>query len=351
MSAVTYATAQILRVLPRQRIGQAIGRLADSPWPAPVGRAIVGLYSRVYDIAFDECVDPRDAGGWPSFDAFFTRKLRDGRARDRPGPARRPQPGRRADRVDGPHRRGRHSSWSRGGATRSTSSRGTPTRRRRLLGGVGFVVYLSPRDYHRVHAPVSGQIRRIRSMPGDYFPVNAIGMRHVDNLFCRNRRVAIEIDADGGLGRVTVVMVVAMIVGRITAIGSDARRRPARRAHLRPAAARRPRRGARRLSPRARPRSCSWSRRAIAPRASGSCPKARSATGRRSSGSAATRRSATAARAGRMERRDERRAARRARTEWRGGRRRRSRRISTPTARPRAREPATRRQRRGAGGA
>ena len=59
-------------------------------------------------------------------------------------------------------------------------------------------------------------------MPGDYYPVNAIGMRHVDNLFCRNRRVAIEIDADGGLGRVTVVMVVAMIVGRITAIGSDA---------------------------------------------------------------------------------------------------------------------------------
>ena len=57
MSAVTYATAQILRVLPRQRIGQAIGRLADSPWPAPVGRAVVGLYSRVYDIALDEYVE------------------------------------------------------------------------------------------------------------------------------------------------------------------------------------------------------------------------------------------------------------------------------------------------------
>ena len=70
--------------LPRQRIGQAIGRLADSPWPAPVGRAIVGLYSRVYDIALDEYVEGRDAGGWPSFDAFFTRRLRDGaRAIDR----------------------------------------------------------------------------------------------------------------------------------------------------------------------------------------------------------------------------------------------------------------------------
>ena len=93
----------------------------------------------------------------------------------------------------------------------------------RFLGGSGCVVYLSPRDYHRVHAPVGGTIRRIRSMPGDYYPVNSIGVRHVENLFCRNRRVAIEIDADSGLGRVTVVMVVAMIVGRITTVGIGAR--------------------------------------------------------------------------------------------------------------------------------
>lgn len=222
MSAVTYATAQLLRVLPRQRIGQAIGRLADSPWPAPVGRAIVGLYSRVYDIALDEYVESRADGGWPSFDAFFTRRLRDGaRVIDRDSRAvLSPADG----RIESMARieeggtflvKGRHYSVDElvGGAREA----------RRLRGGAGFVVYLSPRDYHRVHAPVSGQIRRIRSMPGDYFPVNAVGMRHIDNLFCRNRRVAIEIDADGGLGRVTVVMVVAMIVGRITAIGSDAR--------------------------------------------------------------------------------------------------------------------------------
>ena len=84
-------------------------------------------------------------------------------------------------------------------------------------------MYLSPRDYHRVHAPVGGTIRRIRSMPGDYYPVNAIGMRHVANLFCRNRRVAIEIDGDAQRGRTTVVMVVAMIVGRITTVGIEAR--------------------------------------------------------------------------------------------------------------------------------
>jgi phosphatidylserine decarboxylase len=221
MSAVTYATAQILRVLPRQRIGQALGKLADASWPAPLGRAVVGLYSRVYDIALDEYVPGGAGGGWSSFDAFFTRRLREGaRVVDR-------DPRAILSPADG-----RIESMSRieeGGTFLVKGRRyaveelvGDAGEARRLLGGVGFVVYLSPRDYHRVHSPVSGQIRSIRSMPGDYYPVNSIGMRHVDNLFCRNRRVAIEIDADGGLGRVTVVMVVAMIVGRITTIGVDA---------------------------------------------------------------------------------------------------------------------------------
>src|SRR6185312_17039871 len=75
MSAVTYATAQILRVLPRARIGRAIGRLADRRWSGPVGRAVVGLYSRMYDVRLDEC---DQNGGWASFDAFFTRELREG---------------------------------------------------------------------------------------------------------------------------------------------------------------------------------------------------------------------------------------------------------------------------------
>src|SRR5208337_1521874 len=75
MSAVTYATAQFLRVLPRARIGQALGRLADHRWSPPLGRAVVSVYSRVYDVRLEDCVQN---GGWSSFDAFFTRRLRDG---------------------------------------------------------------------------------------------------------------------------------------------------------------------------------------------------------------------------------------------------------------------------------
>jgi phosphatidylserine decarboxylase len=219
MSAVTYATAQILRVLPRARIGRAIGQLADRPWSGPIGRAVVGLYSRMYDVSLDECVQN---GGWANFDEFFTRELRDGAREVDADPTAVVSPADGNIESMGPIEadgtfvvKGRPYSVAElvGGEQEAA----------RFVGGQGCVVYLSPRDYHRVHAPVGGTIRRIRSMPGDYYPVNAIGMRHVANLFCRNRRVAIEIDGDAQRGRTTVVMVVAMIVGRITTVGIEAR--------------------------------------------------------------------------------------------------------------------------------
>jgi phosphatidylserine decarboxylase len=171
----------------------------------------------VYDVRFDEC---EERGDWASFDAFFTRKLRAGTRPIDPDPhiVLSPADGRveSAGSIDD-----RSTFVVKGRPYAVAELVGDEAEARRLQNGAGCVVYLSPRDYHRVHAPVGGCIRRIRSMPGDYYPVNAIGMQHVPNLLCRNRRVAIEIDAEAGLGRVTVVMVVAMIVGRITTIGID----------------------------------------------------------------------------------------------------------------------------------
>jgi phosphatidylserine decarboxylase len=219
MSAVTYVTAQILRALPRARIGHAVGQLAEQPWSPAVGRAIVALYSHAYGVALDECADP---GAWNSFDAFFTRRLRQGvrRIDATPGTVVSPADGRLESmaRIDE-------------GGTFVVKGRpytvpeliGSESLARRYRGGTGLVVYLSPRDYHRVHAPIGGEVRSIRSIPGDYFPVNAVGVRFVPNLFCRNRRVAIDIDGSDGIGRVTVVLIAAMIVGRITVLGLSGR--------------------------------------------------------------------------------------------------------------------------------
>ncbi|AKV03469.1 Phosphatidylserine decarboxylase [Labilithrix luteola] len=220
MNAISYATAQILRVLPRTKITRAMGRLADYAWPEPVGKAVVNLYCRAYNVELDECAK---ASGFASFDEFFTRELREG-ARELPVDPKvivSPADGRidSLGPVDG------RKFTVKGRPYSVDELVGDPAEARRYEGGTGCIVYLSPRDYHRVHSPVEGSIVTVRSMPGDYYPVNEIGVRHVPNLFVRNRRVAIVIDTPEsvGLGRVTIVMVAAMVVGRITVTGIDAR--------------------------------------------------------------------------------------------------------------------------------
>ena len=217
MRALTYATAQILRVLPRAGVTRAAGWLADLPWPSPVGKAVVGAYSRAYDVSLDECAEQ---AGWTSFDHFFTRALRDGARPIDPDPAAILSP---ADgRLESPGPVDAESTFLvKGRPYRVEELVGDADEAARYVGGGGCVVYLSPRDYHRVHSPCAGTIARVRSMPGDYYPVNAIGLDHIPNLFARNRRVAIAIDTpkSSGLGRVTVVMVAAIVVGRITVTG------------------------------------------------------------------------------------------------------------------------------------
>ena len=81
-------------------------------------------------------------------------------------------------------------------------------------GGHYFIVYLSPRDYHRVHAPTCGSVQYVRYVPGTLFPVNRIGTDHIRQLFARNERLAI-VQESAVHGRVTTIMVGAIGVGRI----------------------------------------------------------------------------------------------------------------------------------------
>ena len=212
MSVASFAAVQILRALPRTRVSRAVGRLCDTPLPPGLSRAVVSLYVRAYGIDLGEC-QPRD-GAYESFDQFFTRELKPGLRTICPNEEEVASPADGTIEAIGP--------IDLGGTLLVKKQRytvadliGDPIDAKRYAGGQFAIVYLSPRDYHRVHSPVTGEITHLRSMPGDLYPVNAIGERHVPLLFSKNRRVAIVIDTPL-LGRVTVVMVGAIIVGRIT---------------------------------------------------------------------------------------------------------------------------------------
>ncbi|WP_062063773.1 archaetidylserine decarboxylase [Cellvibrio sp. OA-2007] len=77
-------------------------------------------------------------------------------------------------------------------------------------------VYLSPRDYHRVHMPYGGKLRAMVSIPGELFSVNTVTAENVPRLFSRNERAVAIFDTD--IGPMAVVLVGAMIVAGIETV-------------------------------------------------------------------------------------------------------------------------------------
>lgn len=84
----------------------------------------------------------------------------------------------------------------------------------RFAGGTWMTIYLAPRDYHRVHFPVEGQVTGFQHVPGALFPVNKAAVNHVGALFTRNERLITYQDSPAG--EVATVMVGATAVGRIS---------------------------------------------------------------------------------------------------------------------------------------
>jgi phosphatidylserine decarboxylase len=85
---------------------------------------------------------------------------------------------------------------------------------KRFRAGGYATIYLSPKDYHRIHAPVSGKIVEIAHVPGRLYPVNDAAVANVDSLFARNERLIVHIESEAW-GRVAVIAVGAIGVGYI----------------------------------------------------------------------------------------------------------------------------------------
>jgi len=95
---------------------------------------------------------------------------------------------------------------------------GIPDLAQPFKGGKFATVYLSPRDYHRIHMPVDGTLTDMVYVPGDLFSVNPLTAANVPNLFARNERVVAYFDTP--VGKMAMVLVGATIVASIETIWS-----------------------------------------------------------------------------------------------------------------------------------
>jgi phosphatidylserine decarboxylase len=205
------ATLAILRRLPQAGLSRSLGRLADVPLPRPLRRPVLRTFARAVGAQLGEVEKPLEE--YRTVNAFFVRRLRPG-ARSWPN-----DPTAACSPVDGII--GTVGEIRDGTAVQAKGRRypvaallGDHAEAGGYEGGRFVTLYLSPRHYHRVHAPVSGTIPVARHVPGHLFPVNAPSVAHIPDLFARNERVLCQIDSP--LGRVAVVAVGAYNVARIS---------------------------------------------------------------------------------------------------------------------------------------
>ena len=98
---------------------------------------------------------------------------------------------------------------------------GSEEKARRYYGGKFITIYLSPRDYHRIHMPVTGRLLRFSYLPGRLYPVNKLGVENVARLVARNERLVTYIYAEER-GELALVKVGALFVGSVKVCYSKA---------------------------------------------------------------------------------------------------------------------------------
>jgi len=210
-----FVTLQYL--IPQHGLSRLVGMLARSevPW---IKTTFISLFMKRFCIDLSEA-QIEDPDRFETFNAFFTRALK---------PDARPLEASDAADIACPA----DGAVSQLGAIRANQvfqAKGHDYSLYDLLGGDSALaseftngqfatIYLSPRDYHRVHMPVTGTLRETRYVPGDLFSVNEATANGVPNLFARNERLVCIFDTEHGPA--AVILVGAMIVAGIETVFS-----------------------------------------------------------------------------------------------------------------------------------
>lgn len=199
-------------LLPKGLLTRGAGRLAAAEHGAMTTR-VIRWFVRRYGVNMDEAAQP-DIAAYASFNDFFTRALKPGA-----------RPLAQADLVCPVD--GAISQFGRIRGDQIFQAKGHDYGTRALLGGDAALasafddghfatLYLSPKDYHRIHMPCAGALRRMIHVPGALFSVNPTTARGVPGLFARNERVVCVFD--GAHGPFVLVLVGATIVGSMATV-------------------------------------------------------------------------------------------------------------------------------------
>ena len=199
-------------ITPQLGVSNLAGRLADSDSSPALKNRVIKWFIGRYGVDMSEATET-DPEAYPTFNAFFTRALKPGIRPLADGEKTLVSP------VDGAI-----SQLGQVTGDRVFQAKGQSFSLSELLGGEEATtapftsgefstIYLSPKDYHRIHMPMAGTLRQMIHVPGKLFSVNPVTAENVPNLFARNERVVCIFDTDSG--PMAMVLVGAMIVGSV----------------------------------------------------------------------------------------------------------------------------------------
>ena len=206
---------QAQRIVPQQKLSRVVGKVAASENPI-VKNLVIQAFKAQYGIDMS-IAEQSNAFKFKSFNEFFTRSLKQG-ARQvdansnsvvSPADGAISQLGKIAD---GDIFQAKGQSFS------VDKLIGDPQLAAPFKQGEFATVYLSPRDYHRVHMPFAGTLTETLYIPGELFSVNQTTAENIPGLFARNERMVCLFDTE--IGRMAVVLVGAMIVAGIETVAT-----------------------------------------------------------------------------------------------------------------------------------
>lgn len=205
---------QLQRLLPHHLLSRLAGKVADCRWP-PLKNLLIRSFVRLYGVDLSEAIFP-DPAAYPTFNHFFARPLKEGA---RPLPEDReavisPVDGRISQL--GELLSGAWLVQAKGIDYSLEALLADRELARAFLGGSFATLYLSPRDYHRVHMPAAGRLKEMVHVPGRLFGVGDWTSENLPGLYTRNERVVLLFESERG--PMALVMVGALVVGSIATV-------------------------------------------------------------------------------------------------------------------------------------